>query len=378
MKLLEYQAKEFFSRAGIPVPREKLVSTAAEALVAADELGLPCVLKAQVGVGGRGKAGGVKLAHSGEEVKTHAANILAMEIKGEKVQRLLCSEAVDIKEEFYASITTDRTNRTLVLMVSAAGGVDIEEVARKTPERILKIPVDPILGLQVYQTRRAAFFLSCNKEIRKQVAVIIAKLYSMYFLNDLSLAEINPLVITQENKVLALDAKVIIDDNALFRHPDFEKYRILSPDEALEQEAKSKGLSYIKLSGDVGCIVNGAGLAMATMDLIKRYGGEPANFLDVGGSSSPEKMISAIELVTRDSNIKAIFVNIFGGITRCDDIAKGLLDAVEAKPLSVPVVVRLTGTNEAEARALLQGTSFIPALDMAEGAQKAIQETGRG
>lgn len=375
MKLLEYQAKDFFARADIPIPQEKLVFSVAEASTAAEKIGLPCVLKAQVGVGGRGKAGGVKLAHTMEEVESHADAILGMEIKSERVDRLLCSEAVDFSKEFYASVTTDRTNRTLILMVSPAGGIDIEEVARTTPEKILKIPIDPLLGLQAYQTRRAAMFLTSDKEIKKQIAAILTRLYEMYVANDLSLAEINPLVVTNDGKVTALDAKVIIDDNSFFRHPEFEGYRILSEDETLEQEAKSRGLSYIRLSGNVGCIVNGAGLAMATMDLIKRYGGEPANFLDVGGSSSPAKMIAAIDFVTRDRGVRAIFVNIFGGITRCDDIATGLLEATRENPLSLPVVVRLTGTNEGEARKMLEGTSFIPAANMADGAKKAIEAT---
>jgi succinyl-CoA synthetase beta subunit len=376
VKLLEYQAKEFFAKAGIPVPAEKLALSVGEALSVAGELGLPCVLKAQVGVGGRGKAGGVKLAKTTDEVSSHADAILGMDIKGERVERLLCSEAINFTREFYASITTDRANRSMVLMVSAAGGVDIEQVAAQTPEEILKISVDPLLGLQTFQTRRAAMFLSDDRDIQKQIAAILAKLYRMYVSNDLSLAEINPLVLTSDNQVMALDAKVIIDDNAMYRHPDFEDYRILSDDEALEQEAKQHGLSYIKLSGKVGCIVNGAGLAMATMDLIKRYGGEPANFLDVGGSSSPDKMLVAIDLVTRDPRVRSIFVNIFGGITRCDDIAAGLLQAVKDAPLTLPVVVRLTGTNEVEAHKILEGTSFIPASDMADGARKAIEQAG--
>ncbi len=378
MKLLEYQAKEFFVRAEIPVPQERLALSSEEAVSAANELGLPCVIKAQVGVGGRGKAGGVKIARTKDEVSSFADTILGMDIKGERVKRLLCAEAIEFNQEYYTSITTDRANRNLVLMVSPAGGVDIEEVARSAPEKILKIPIDPLLGLQAYQSRTAAMFLSSNKEVIKQITVILHKLFHMYASNDLSLAEINPLVLTSAGKVLALDAKVIIDDNALFRHPDFASYRILSENEAIEHEAKEQGLSYIKLEGNVGCIVNGAGLAMATMDLIKRYGGEPANFLDVGGSSSPDKMLAAIEYVTRDKNVKSIFVNIFGGITRCDDIAKGLLEASGKSPLSLPVVVRLTGTNEKEARTLLQGTTFIPASDMADGARKAIEAAGGG
>lgn len=376
MKLLEYQAKEFFAKAGIPVPREKLVLSVDEALSAAGKLGLPCVLKAQVGVGGRGKAGGVKLAKTTDEVSTHADAILGMDIKGERVERLLCSEAISFTTEFYASITTDRANRSMVLMVSAAGGVDIEQVAAETPERILKISIDPLLGLQFYQMRTAAAFLSDNKAVRKQIRGILSRLYQMYISNDMSLAEINPLVITSDEKAIALDAKVVIDDNAMDRHPDFEGYRILSADEELEQEAKEKGLSYIKLSGNVGCIVNGAGLAMATMDIIKRYGGEPANFLDVGGSSSAQKMLDAIDLVTRDAAVRSMFVNIFGGITRCDDIAAGLLEATRDAPLTLPVVVRLTGTNEVEAHKILEGTSFIPASDMADGARKAIEAAG--
>ncbi len=375
MKLLEYQAKEFFKKYKIPVPKEVLVEKKEDVKEAVKETGLPCVIKAQVGVGGRGKAGGIKKASSVEEAEKTASFILSHHIKGEKVEKVLISEAVNIQREYYLGITIDRAKRSIVFMASCEGGVDIEEVAKESPEKILKVYIDSLLGIMPYQIRKIASFL--DRENPKPFAEIIQKMYKIFVENDCQLVEINPLV-KREEGVLALDAKIILDDNGVLRHPEFEKYRVLKEEEKIEVEAKKKGLSYIKLSGNVGCIVNGAGLAMATMDIIKHYGGEPANFLDVGGSSSPEKMANAMELVTQDPNVRVIFVNIFGGITRCDDIAKGLLEAKEKLALSCPVVVRLTGTNEEIAKKMLSGTTLYFAETMAEGAKRAIELAGNG
>ncbi len=376
MKLLEYQAKEFFKKYNIPVPKEVLVTKREDIKNAIEDIGVPCVIKAQVGVGGRGKAGGIKKADTKEDAEKKGAEILSMEIKGEKVEKILVSEAVDIEKEYYLGVTIDRAKRSIVFMASPEGGVDIEEVAEKTPEKILKVYINSLLGILPYQLRKLAEFL--DPQNYKSFVPVIQQMYQIFVENDCQLVEINPLVRRKNGSIVALDAKIILDDNGLIKHPEFEHYRILKENEKIEHEAKEKGLSYIKLSGNVGCIVNGAGLAMATMDVIKYYGGEPANFLDVGGSSSPEKMKNAMELVTRDPNVKVIFVNIFGGITRCDDIAKGLLEAKNELKLSHPVVVRLTGTNEEMAKEMLKNTELFFAETMAEGAKKAIELAGNG
>ncbi|PMP83382.1 MAG: ADP-forming succinate--CoA ligase subunit beta, partial [Caldisericum exile] len=321
MNLQEYQSREFFKEFGIPVVEGAVASNREEALEIAKKIGLPVVLKAQVLVGGRGKAGGVKVAKTEEEVLKLADEILTMEIKGLKVKKLLVAKAVNILREFYVGFTVDRVSKRNVLIVSNAGGVDIEEVAKNTPEKIFKIYIDPIMGLFSYEAKKASQRLTEDMNIAPKIADIIEKLYKVYISLDGNLAEINPLAVVEGNNVLALDSKIVIDDNALFRHPELEALREPTEEEKLELEAKSKGFTYIKLNGNIGCLVNGAGLAMATMDLIKLFGGDPANFLDIGGSSSPEKVASAIEMITRDKNVKAILINIFGGITRCDDVA---------------------------------------------------------
>ncbi len=372
MKIHEYQAKELFKAAGIPVPRERVASSPREAVAIAEELGLPVVVKAQVLVGGRGKAGGVKKVDRLEDVESVAGRILGMSIKGLLVGHVLVSECADIEKEFYLGIVIDRANQCPVLMASAAGGVEIEQVAREAPEKILKVAIDPGSGLLSFQARNAGMALLGDAGQARAFAAIAHKLYRVFVERDCSLIEINPLVRLGNGTLLALDAKVNFDDNCAFRHPGNEEMRDMSSEEPKEVEAKKAGLSYIKLEGSVGCVVNGAGLAMATMDLIKRYGGEPANFLDVGGSSSPEKMVIAMRIILADPNVRVILVNIFGGITRCDDIANGLLRAKKEAGITVPVVARLTGTNAGEARSLLERTEVTPAATMAAAVKKAV------
>lgn len=372
MKLHEYQAKQIFAQAGIPVPREQLIKTPLEAYDAAMAIGVPVVLKAQVLVGGRGKAGGIKRIDKIDEVKLTAEKILGMTVKGLKVTKLLISEYVDIKSEFYLGITVDRPARQLALLASAAGGVQIEEVAKTNPEKILKAAIDPLLGLLPFQTRNIGFALLGDLRLTNVFVDICQRLYEVFIQRDCSLAEINPLVLTGDNRLLALDAKINFDDNALFRHPENEALRDIESEEHKEVEAKNAGLSYVKLSGNVGCVVNGAGLAMATMDLIKRYGGEPANFLDVGGSSSPEKMVTVMRIILSDPNVKTVLVNIFGGITRCDDIAQGLISATKEANIRVPIVARLVGTNAERAKELLKESPTLWAETMSGAVKLAI------
>jgi succinyl-CoA synthetase beta subunit len=378
MKIHEYQAKEMFAAFGIPVPRERVAARPDEAASLARELGMPVVIKAQVLVGGRGKAGGVKKVESADQVETVAGSILGMEIKGLKVNKVLVSECVDIKGEAYVGIVIDRATRAPVLMASAAGGVEIEEVAKATPEKILKTVIDPAAGLLGFQARNIGMALYGDAKLAREFAGIAQKLYRIFVQKDCSLIEINPLVKLGSGSLLALDAKINFDDNADFRHKEWEEMRDLSAEEPTEVEAKAAGLTYIKLSGNVGCVVNGAGLAMATMDLIKRYGGEPANFLDVGGSSSPEKMVTAMRIILSDANVKAILINIFGGITRCDDIATGLLQAQKQADIKVPLVARLTGTNAERAQEILKGSAVTPAGSMGEAVKKAVALAGGG
>ncbi|MCX6841570.1 MAG: ADP-forming succinate--CoA ligase subunit beta [candidate division WOR-3 bacterium] len=376
MKIHEYQAKEIFAAYGIPVPRERVASKPSETASLARELGMPVVIKAQVLVGGRGKAGGVKKVESPDQVEAVAGSILGMDIKGLKVNKVLVSECVDIKGEAYVGIIVDRATRAPVLMASSAGGVEIEEVAKATPEKILKVAIDPAAGLLGFQARNAGMALYGDAKLAREFAGIAQKLYRIFVQKDCSLIEINPLVKLGSGSLLALDAKINFDDNADFRHKEWDEMRDLSAEEPTEVEAKAAGLTYIKLSGNVGCVVNGAGLAMATMDLIKRYGGEPANFLDVGGSSSPEKMVTAMRIILSDPNVKAILINIFGGITRCDDIATGLLHAQERAEIKVPLVARLTGTNAEKAREILKGSAVTPAETMSEAVRKAVSLAG--
>ncbi len=372
MKLHEYQSKQIFARYGIPIPHGRIAETAAAARQIAEELGGRAVIKAQVLVGGRGKAGGVRLARDPQEAEQLATQILSMQIKGLPVRKVLVDEAASIEQEIYLGITNDRAARKPVIMASAAGGVEIEEVARQTPEKIIKVHVDPLLGLREYQARDIAVFLDLPREYWRSFIAITQGLWRAYVENDATLAEINPLVITRDQRLLALDGKMIIDDNALFRHPDLAEMRDVDEDAPAEVEARKYGLSYIKLDGSIGCMVNGAGLAMATMDIIKYFGGEPANFLDVGGGASAEKVAAALRIILSDPNVKAVLFNIFGGITRGDVVARGILTALEEVKPHIPMVIRLVGTNAEEGRQMLAQANMITAETLAEAAQKAV------
>jgi succinyl-CoA synthetase beta subunit len=372
MKLHEYQSKQIFARYGIPIPKGRVAATAEEAKNIAEELGSRVVIKSQVLVGGRGKAGGIRLAKNPEEAEEVAAQILAMEIKGLPVRKVLVDEAAQIEKEIYLGITNDRAARKPVIMASSAGGVEIEEVARKEPEKIVKIHIDPLLGLRDYQARDIAVGIDLPREHWKVFGQIAHGLWKAYIDCDATLAEINPLVITTDNRLLALDGKMVLDDNALFRHPDLADLRDLDVEDPYEIEARKYGLSYIKLDGNIGCMVNGAGLAMTTMDIIKLFGGEPANFLDIGGGAGSDKVAAALRIILSDPNVKTVLINIFGGITRCDEVARGIITALsEVKP-KVPMVIRLVGTNAEEGRQILANASLITATTLVEAAKKAI------
>jgi succinyl-CoA synthetase beta subunit len=373
MKIHEYQARKIFRDHGLPVPAERVAETPDEAAAAAGELGDRVVIKAQVHVGGRGKAGGVKLADGPAAAREAAGRILGMEIKGLEVRKVLVAAAIDIANEAYVGIIVDRASRRPVLMVSAAGGVDIEEVARETPEKIHRVEIDPRYGIMTHQAMALGFALYDELDRVRGAAQVFQRLYAAFEAIDASLAEVNPLVVSSSGEILAIDAKVNLDDNALFRHPEFESLRDPASEEPAETEAREKGLSYVKLDGTVGCIVNGAGLAMATMDLIKYYGAEPANFLDIGGSSNPEKVVNAMRIILSDPHVKAILFNIFGGITRCDDVANGIVAAMKQLEVDVPIVIRLTGTNEKEALEILKSVDLPATNSMDEVVQKAIE-----
>lgn len=374
MKVHEYQAKGLFADYGVPVDKSILCKTPEEAVAAYKKLGVQrCVVKAQVHTGGRGKAGGVKLATNETEVRQYANAILGMNIKGFVVDRILIGEAVNIKAEYYVSIVIDRKSKGAILMLSREGGMDIETVAKDTPEKIFKIAIDPAIGLTDFKAREAAFKLFDDMAQVKQAVPLFQKLYRLFVEKDASLAEINPLVLTQEGELKAIDAKMTFDNNALYRHPDIFDMFEPTAEEQKEQEAKEKGFSYVNLGGEIGCMVNGAGLAMATMDMIKLYGGNPANFLDIGGSSNPQKIVEAMKLLLADQHVRVVLINIFGGITRCDDVAKGLIEAFKTLQTNLPIVIRLTGTNEKEGRELLKGTSFIVAETMSEAGRKAVE-----
>lgn len=376
MKIHEYQAKEIFRSAGIPVPPGKVATSVPEALAIADEIDRPVMIKAQVHVGGRGKAGGVKFAENLEEVKIWAHRILGMDIKGLKVTKILVTEAAEIASETYLGIILDRATKMPVIMISGAGGIDIEEVAAKTPEKIHKMTVDPRVGLHPFQARNLAYKVFRDINLVRQVADIIMKLYDVFWKVDASLVEINPLITTPINQVIAIDAKINIDDNGLFRQKEIAEMRDLEAENPSEIEAREAGLSFIKLDGNIGCIVNGAGLAMATMDLVKHYGGDPANFLDIGGSSNPDKVLTAMRIILREPNVRAILINIFGGITRCDDVANGIVAAFRDLNPQIPVVCRLTGTNEAAAHKILKTVKLETAPTLDQVVQKAIKLAG--
>lgn len=383
MNIHEYQAKEILRNYGVSVPNGRVAFTVEEAVEAAKELGSPvCVVKAQIHAGGRGKAGGVKVAKSLDEVRTYASELLGKVLvthqtgpEGKEVKRLLIEEGCDIKKEYYIGLVVDRATSLVVLMGSEEGGTEIEEVAAKTPEKIFKEYIDPAVGLQAFQARRLAFNINIPKELVNQAVKFMMGLYQVFVDKDCSIAEINPLVVTGDGKVMALDAKLNFDSNALYRHKDILEYRDLDEEDPKEVEASKYDLNYIALDGNIGCMVNGAGLAMATMDIIKYYGGEPANFLDVGGGATTEKVTEAFKIILSDPKVKGIFVNIFGGIMKCDVIATGIVEATKQVGLNLPLVVRLEGTNVELGKKILQesGLNIIAAESMADGAQKIVE-----
>jgi succinyl-CoA synthetase beta subunit len=373
MDIHEYQAKERFIAAGIPVPPGRIATTADEAEAIAREFGGPVMVKAQVHSGGRGKAGGVKYAADADAAREHASRILGMDIKGLTVEKVLVTPAEDIASEAYVGVLVDRKTQAATFMVSAEGGMDIEEVAATKPDAIRRLSVDPRYGLLPHQAYWLANFLYEDPAHIKQAASVVARLYDSFVESGASMTEINPLITTPDGTVKAIDAKMTVDDNELFRRPEVAAMRDTSAEPPSETKAREANLSYVKLDGSVGCCVNGAGLAMATMDLVKYYGGEPANFLDIGGSSNPDKVVAALEIITSDPNVKAILFNIFGGITRCDDVAKGIVEATKRIQIDVPIVIRLTGTNEEAALAILEEAGFSAYTSMDAVVEKAVQ-----
>ncbi|MBM7659378.1 succinyl-CoA synthetase beta subunit [Bacillus mesophilus] len=386
MNIHEYQGKEILRKYGVSVPNGKVAFTVEEAVEAAKELGTQiCVVKAQIHAGGRGKAGGVKVAKSLDEVRTYASEILGKTLvthqtgpEGKEVKRLLIEEGCDIKKEYYIGLVLDRATSSVVLMASEEGGTEIEEVAEATPEKIFKEVIDPAVGLQGFQARRIAFNINIPKELVGKAVKFMMGLYTAFVEKDCSIAEINPLVVTGDGDVMALDAKLNFDTNALYRNKDILEYRDLEEEDPKEIEASKYDLAYISLDGNIGCMVNGAGLAMATMDIIKHYGGSPSNFLDVGGSATAEKVTEAFKIILSDQNVKGIFVNIFGGIMKCDIIATGVVEAAKQVQLSVPLVVRLEGTNVDLGKKILaeSGLDIVAADSMADGAQKIVSLVG--
>jgi succinyl-CoA synthetase beta subunit len=372
MNLHEYQARELLRAAGIPVPPGDVATSPAQARQIAERLGGKVVVKAQVHAGGRGKAGGVKLAASAAEAEAVAGKILGMTIKGLTVHQVLVAPAAEIASEAYVGVIVDRASQSPVFMVSPAGGIDIEEVAAKSPEKIFRQRVDARYGLLPHQALGLAFRLYDDVAKARQAADVLQKLYQAFVNAGASLAEINPLVVDGAGQVVALDAKIVVDDNELERRPAIAALRDATAEEPFEVRAREAGLTYIKLEGNVGCVVNGAGLAMATMDLVKYYGGEPANFLDIGGSSNPEKVVNALRIITGDKNVRAILFNIFGGITRCDDVANGIVTATKQFKVEVPIVIRLTGTNEQLAVEILKGVGMQALTDMDEAVKQAV------
>jgi len=372
MDLHEYQAAEIFGRYGIPVNRGIVARTPEEARQAAEQLGGRVEVKAQVHAGGRGKAGGIRVADDPAEAEAAASRILGMEIRGRTVRKVLVAPAVTFDREYYLGVVLDRDARRIVVMASSAGGVDIEEVARERPEAIVREHADPFLGFLDYQARRLAFRLGIEPDLVRGFAAIARQLYQVYVDCDASLAEINPLVLTRDRTWMALDSKMVLDDNGLFRHPDLADLRDPEEEDPLEREARLAGISFVRLDGTVGCIVNGAGLSMATMDAIKLYGGEPANFLDIGGGASAQRVAAALRIVVADPNVRSILVNIFGGITRGDVVAQGLLEALREVDVRVPIVIRLVGTRQEEGRRLLEEAGFTVVDTMEEAAERAV------
>ncbi len=363
MDLLEYQGKQLFARQGIPVPEGRPATTVDEAVDAADAVGYPCVVKAQVQIGGRGKLGGIKVAQSRDEVREHAGNILGMDIKGLTVHEVWVEEASEIEAEYYTSIVFDRAAKAPFIMLSTKGGMDIEAVAEEDPNAIASLHVDPLLGFQDFHGRRLAFEAGVDADLVRPIGAMLTKLYDAFVAEDAMLVEVNPLIVTPDRTLKALDAKVTLDDNAMFRHPENAALRNPSAEDPQEQMAKERGLTYVKLDGDIGILGNGAGLVMSTLDVVDQVGGKPANFLDAGGGSKADAIVSAVEVILSDPKVKAVLFNIFGGITRCDEVAKGLIEAFEQVKPQVPFVVRLDGTNDEEGRRLLSEAG-LPGLEV--------------
>jgi succinyl-CoA synthetase beta subunit len=376
LKLQEFQAKRIFGQYGVPVPAGDVATTPVGARAIAERLGGAVVIKAQVLVGGRGKAGGIKLARSPVEAEEAAGRILGMDIKGLTVKKVLVDPAADIRKELYLGMVLDRTQRRVVVMASSEGGVDIEEVAARTPEKIIQIALDPCLGLKDYQARHLAMGIELPREQLGSFIQVCRGLYEAFVESDASLAEINPLAVQGDGALLAVDGKMVLDDNALYRHPDLAAMRDEDEETPEERQARLSGLSYVKLDGQIGCMVNGAGLAMATMDIIKLYGGAPANFLDIGGGATADRVVAALRIILSDPNVKAALLNIFGGITRCDEVARGVLQTLKEVPTCVPLVVRLVGTNDLEGREILKAARVTTAETLAEAAQMAVAAAG--
>jgi succinyl-CoA synthetase beta subunit len=376
VKLQEYRSKEILARHGVPVAPGETATDPAGARAAAERIGGPVVVKAQVLVGGRGKAGGVKLAATPDEAAARAAEIIGLEIKGVTVQTVLVAPAAQIAKEYYLALVLDRGGQAVTVIASAEGGVEIEETARTNPEAILRLPLHPLVGLQEHQVRRVGFFLGLPAELRQEFATTLRGLYAAFMESDADLAEINPLVVTEGGQLLALDAKIVLDDSALFRHPDLEALRDLAEEEPSEIAARDAGINFIKLDGTIGCMVNGAGLAMTTMDLVKLAGGEPANFLDIGGGAKADRVAAAFRIILDDPNVRAILINIFGGITRGDEVAHGIVEARASLGRQVPMVVRIVGTNAAEAAEILRAANLITADSLDDAARKAVAAAG--
>ena len=379
MDLLEYQGKQLFSKHGVPVPDGRHAATAADAVAAAEELGYPVVIKAQVQIGGRGKAGGIKLATVRAEAEEHAAAIVGMDIRGFTVHEVWVEKASDIDEEYYAAVVFDRSAKQPMAMLSRMGGMDVEAVAEKDPEAMRMLHVDPLIGFQDFHGRRLAYEAGIAADVIRPVGAMLGKLYEVFVAEDATLVEVNPLLITKAREVVALDAKVTIDDNALYRHPDVAELSDLSAEDPQERMAKERGLTYVKLDGNVGILGNGAGLVMSTLDVVAAAGGRPANFLDAGGGSKAEAITSAVEVILSDEKVSAVLFNIFGGITRCDEVARGLIEAFAQIKPSVPFVVRLDGTNDVEGRELL-AEAALPNVHteatMLGAAQKVVELAG--
>ena len=379
MDLLEYQGKQLFARHGVPVPEGAPASSVEDAVKRARELGFPCVVKAQVQIGGRGKAGGIKVANSVEEAEEHAKAILGMDIRGHTVHELWIEQASDIAAEYYASIVFDRSGKAPLVMLSTKGGMDIEEVAEEDPDAIARLHVDPLLGFQDFHGRRLAFEAGVDADVVRPVGAMLSRLYDAFIAEEAMLVEVNPLIVTGKREVMALDAKVTLDGSGLFRHPENEELRDPSDEDPQEQMAKEKGLTYVKLDGDIGILGNGAGLVMSTLDVVAQAGGQPANFLDAGGGSKAEAIVDAVEVILSDDKVKAVLFNIFGGITRCDEVARGLIEAFEQVDPQVPFVVRLNGTNEEEGRKLLADAALpnVTVEETMDGAAAKVVELAR-